>query len=611
MRAVILAAGPGTAKFPLANYLPKLALPMANKPLLHHTLHYLKAGGIDEVAVLSSEHCAALRALIEKLQGNEALGFQISSFAQQYPRGTAGSLKDLADWLREAPFLVLSSNVFLASLDLAKLAAFHVDRKAGITVVVETSPPGCDCLENVQVDDQGRVDRCMVLHRSRDRRGPRHRSNDGLSRPPAPALGERRHPLWASGLYMIDPLALDHIPSNGYMDIKEQLIPALHAKDIPVLAYLQQHPLRRVDDIRAYFELHRDVLMGKEGDLDFLLRGMQETLPNVWAGQQGTEIPASFQAAGPVLIGDRCRIGDRVRVTGPTSLAEGVQLGSDVVMEECVIGPGVKIGNGTTLRRSLLVSGCSIDAGTTIEDEVIFEAPEPRRYQQLLSEGQDDGVRVNSASHSLQAVKRTAYLAAKRALDVVVSAVSLLLFLPLFALIAAAIKLDSGGPVFYVQRRCGRDGRDFPMYKFRTMVVEAGCLHQTLIAHKDIDGPMFKMRNDPRVTRVGRFLRRSSLDELPQLLNTLRGEMSLVGPRPLIMEEMEFAPHWRDLRLQVRPGITGLWQVNGRDSVSFHDWIKNDIYYVMHSSLAMDLKILLRTFKVLRCGNVQEVKDKT
>jgi lipopolysaccharide/colanic/teichoic acid biosynthesis glycosyltransferase len=125
-------------------------------------------------------------------------------------------------------------------------------------------------------------------------------------------------------------------------------------------------------------------------------------------------------------------------------------------------------------------------------------------------------------------------------------------------------------------------------------------LQESLTARKDVDGPMFKMEIDPRVTRLGNFLRKTSLDELPQLVNVLRGEMSLVGPRPLIMSEMDLAPAWRDLRLSVRPGITGLWQVNGRAHIAFHDWIENDIRYVREQSLGLDLRILGRTFKVLR-----------
>lgn len=137
------------------------------------------------------------------------------------------------------------------------------------------------------------------------------------------------------------------------------------------------------------------------------------------------------------------------------------------------------------------------------------------------------------------------------------------------------------------------------MIKFRSMAEGSENLQYNLRHKNDTDGPLFKMADDPRLTRVGRFLRNTSLDELPQFLNVLIGEMSLVGPRPLVMEEMGYSPEWRDTRLRVKAGITGMWQVNGRSDTLFHDWIKNDISYVKKQSLWLDLKILLRTFKVV------------
>jgi lipopolysaccharide/colanic/teichoic acid biosynthesis glycosyltransferase len=124
-------------------------------------------------------------------------------------------------------------------------------------------------------------------------------------------------------------------------------------------------------------------------------------------------------------------------------------------------------------------------------------------------------------------------------------------------------------------------------------------IHEHLIDRNEIAGPMFKMKNDPRVTRVGRFLRKTSLDELPQFFNVLNGEMSLVGPRPLIMDEMKFSPSWRDMRLKIKPGITGLWQIQGRSNSSFPDWIRLDMYYVKNQFLWMDIKILLKTISVV------------
>jgi len=142
-------------------------------------------------------------------------------------------------------------------------------------------------------------------------------------------------------------------------------------------------------------------------------------------------------------------------------------------------------------------------------------------------------------------------------------------------------------------------GKFFGMLKFRTMVANAEKLHRELISKMETDGPMFKMSNDPRITRLGRILRGTSIDELPQLFNVLKGEMSLVGPRPLIMEEMKFSSSWRDTRLRMKPGITGLWQIQGRSDTPFHDWIRYDIKYVKDQSLWLDITVLFKTVKVV------------
>ena len=185
------------------------------------------------------------------------------------------------------------------------------------------------------------------------------------------------------------------------------------------------------------------------------------------------------------------------------------------------------------------------------------------------------------------------YLIAKRVLDVVGAAIGLVLLAPIMLAIGVAIKLDSPGPILYSERRHGRYGRPFVMYKLRSMVVGAEAFIQEL--SNEVDGPMFKMRYDPRVTRVGRFLRRTNMDELPQLWNVLKGDMTLVGPRPLAMEEMRGHRRWRGTRLTVEQGLTGLWQVEAQSKFSFSEWIRHDISYVRNRTLWLDLKILLKT----------------
>ena len=196
------------------------------------------------------------------------------------------------------------------------------------------------------------------------------------------------------------------------------------------------------------------------------------------------------------------------------------------------------------------------------------------------------------------------YLLAKRVFDYVAAAILLGLLLPVFAIIAAAIKFTSSGPVFFLQRRCGLNGQSFDMVKFRSMVSDAEARKADLVARNEMKGPVFKVRDDPRVTRLGRMLRRHGLDELPQLWNVLRGEMSLVGPRPLPVEEVHrFDDDAHRRRLSVLPGLTCLWQIQGRNDIDdFEEWVRLDLEYIDHWSLWLDCKILLATIPAVLLG---------
>ena len=187
----------------------------------------------------------------------------------------------------------------------------------------------------------------------------------------------------------------------------------------------------------------------------------------------------------------------------------------------------------------------------------------------------------------------------KRALDLAVTIPALLVLSPFLLAAAAAIKLDSRGPIFFYQRRMGRNERQFNIVKFRTMVVEAEMMRDLLHALNEAPAPLFKIREDPRVTRVGRWLRRLSLDELPQLLNVLKGEMSLVGPRPFVIHEDEKIDGWARRRLNLTPGMTGVWQVLDRDDIEFDEMVKLDHLYVNNWSLWWDVKLILRTLPVI------------
>ena len=183
----------------------------------------------------------------------------------------------------------------------------------------------------------------------------------------------------------------------------------------------------------------------------------------------------------------------------------------------------------------------------------------------------------------------------KRAVDLFLSVVALLALAPLLSAIAIAVRTNSSGPIMYRQKRVGLDGTAFEMLKFRSMYQGADNMVELLRAQNEAEGPLFKIRKDPRVTPVGRFLRRFSLDELPQLINVLRGEMSLVGPRPPLPSEVARYEEWQLGRLQARPGMTGLWQVSGRSEVPFNDMVRLDLHYVRNWSFGLDLEIMLRT----------------
>ncbi|WP_294354763.1 sugar transferase [uncultured Clostridium sp.] len=196
-------------------------------------------------------------------------------------------------------------------------------------------------------------------------------------------------------------------------------------------------------------------------------------------------------------------------------------------------------------------------------------------------------------------VKSKAYLIAKRITDVLFSGIGLIILSPVFVIVAIAIKLDSKGPIFFKQDRVGKDEELFSMYKFRSMVVNAEELKKALENQNEMSGPMFKMKKDPRITRVGRFIRKTSIDELPQLVNVIKGDMSLVGPRPSLPKEVEQFEPWMKERLTVQPGITCFWQVMGRNSIPFEEWMKLDVKYVRERNYFLDIKLIFKTFFVL------------
>ncbi|WP_404427710.1 sugar transferase [Ureibacillus chungkukjangi] len=193
------------------------------------------------------------------------------------------------------------------------------------------------------------------------------------------------------------------------------------------------------------------------------------------------------------------------------------------------------------------------------------------------------------------------YLISKRLLDIICSLCGLIILIPLFLIISLLIKFeDSRGSVFFKQIRVGKNGKEFNIYKFRSMVEDAEELKAQLLEQNEIkDGPVFKMKQDPRVTKLGRFLRKTSIDELPQLINVLKGEMSLVGPRPPLPSEVSQYTQYERQRLSVTPGLTCYWQVSGRSKIGFEEWVRLDLKYIQERNFLIDLKLILKTVLVL------------
>lgn len=196
-------------------------------------------------------------------------------------------------------------------------------------------------------------------------------------------------------------------------------------------------------------------------------------------------------------------------------------------------------------------------------------------------------------------LKSFLYYFIKRLIDICASLIGIMFLTPIITAVAIAIKLDSKGPIIFSQERVGKNGKKFKMYKFRSMVIDAEQLLEKLKNKNEMSGPMFKMKEDPRITRVGKFIRKTSIDELPQLFNIIKGDMSLVGPRPNLPSEVEKFNDYHKLKLLAKPGLTCYWQVMGRNSIGFEDWMKLDVKYIEERNLWIDIKLIIKTFFVL------------
>ncbi len=290
----------------------------------------------------------------------------------------------------------------------------------------------------------------------------------------------------------------------------------------------------------------------------------------------------------------------------------------------------VEVGAGGAMEKSGDLLGSLADLPTIVEnnvvDEIIFVGSSPKDLDcldEVLALCKEQGINTRVAADifpakiskvSMEFLENVPVitfsttpdhafsLLVKRVMDITLSAFLLVALMPLMLLVGLLVKLTSRGPIIYRQVRCGLYGRRFVLYKFRSMRDGAEDVLWEIKHLNEMDGPVFKMRNDPRVTPLGRILRKTSIDEWPQFWNVLKGDMSLVGPRAPLPEEVREYTRWQRRRLSVKPGITCLWQVSGRNEIDFHEWMKLDLDYIDNWSLFLDLKILLRTFPVVLLG---------
>ncbi len=296
-------------------------------------------------------------------------------------------------------------------------------------------------------------------------------------------------------------------------------------------------------------------------------------------------VDSGARILGPVIVQADAVVDRTATVIGPAVIGSGAVIGPGAVVAQCVVAAGALIEPDAERRHRVLVG------------RVSSRSPEPRLDSVPLPFSVPEAGYMPSTALQEDTPPPSRYARFKPVAESVLAFLLLVLLSPLLALLALLIKLDSKGPVLYGDKREGKGGRPFRCWKFRSMSEGSHALQTTLAARNQMDGPQFKIENDPRVTRAGRFLRPTSLDELPQLINVLCGEMSFVGPRPSPFRENQMCIPWREARLSVRPGVSGLWQVCRHDRMQgdFHQWIYYDLRYVRQMSLLVDVKIAIAT----------------
>ncbi|MFZ5452619.1 MAG: sugar transferase [Thermodesulfobacteriota bacterium] len=564
--AIILVGGTANFNGFSISPCPKALLPIANRPLYVYLERAFIAVGVNKIILCVKPEISQLVA------GRLSLHIQeIEYLVQATSMGSAGTLREVENFIEGQPFWLANGDLLLGA-DLTPFLSLHQARQAQVTVGTLPVLEAAWDKERVEMDAQLGVRAIHRIHPAQERRS--------MMRP--------------AGLYLFEPEILEYIPNNNYFDLKDQLFPLLHEKGVATAAWEMQGYVRAITSLDDYFYGNLDVMVG---------RAEFPNLPNnliisSHKDLQPPQIHPSAKLFAPYALRPGTQIGGDVLVLGPSAIGQGCDIGANSIINECVILDGAKIGRGCYLNRCIVGEDTLVQRGSMLYETALTKTPGESGTTEVLQLREPTHREAKAASKHLiwKTPAGPFYLKLKRVLDVFLSLIFLIIAAPLMAAITVAIKMDSPGPVLFRQRRSGLKGKEFTMLKFRSMVSNAEEIKRELLMElNEVDGPMFKIINDPRITKVGRFLRNTNLDELPQLFCVLKGDMSLVGPRPLSFDEMRYNPRWRDARLAVRPGVTGLWQVEAHTKLEFNEWIRQDLEYVHNVSLGLDLKILFRT----------------
>lgn len=557
-----------------------IRLKLLNRDFIECQIEALRLAGIEDICIIHPHTCPAFN-----IDHIERVYFK----RQDKPLGTAGSLSEVRNWIGASNFLVIYGSTFIDPQGLSQFidkSLHEGDRWAGsIAGVPQARPFGPG--ETVEVDGESLLKQIHRRYCPIDRR-----TNQILA-----------------GLFLLPAKVLAYIPDHKYYDLKEQLFPDLLDSNLTINVYSVERCFAMCTP-ENYLRLHFDLLEDMDDEFAALSAESRAnsaaeniTAPENFTGKvtfgAGCRIDPTANLVGPAVIGANCVIEAGAQINGPVVIGNDCRIGARSVVQSSVIADRVEVKDRGRVNFSILGNDHVVAANAKCYFSVIFGMGTPREIN--FFSGLPTRVSVAISRPAINFRKRI-FAFVKRVIDLSVSLFLLLVTWPICLLIAIAIKADSRGPAIFKQHRCGIFGQEFAMLKFRTMVIDADEKQALLRAKNEVDGPVFKLEKDPRITRVGEFLRKTSLDELPQLLNVISGKMSLVGPRPLVMKEMRLNPHWRDMRLSVKPGITGLWQVNSRTSSSFHHWVENDIEYARNQSIILDLKVLFNTLMVILKG---------